>query len=177
LRLLPLLMWYDSTHVARADFYREVVLPRVKRGDFIEESFGCEEVEDVSRNGMDAHRRYGNFMLLDPDRPRGYSVAHLEILRSKGPERHLKKSYGFEEICRLRCVLRDKLKRPCQQDVGHERQLRQRIGLVKRLADIGALSPSLAPNLEEVLSLAAACGLQIPSWRELMVHRLFAFGK
>jgi len=175
LHLLPLVMWYDSTHLASVAHYRQIVMPELKTGDFIEESFGRRQVEDIVKHGLAAHEKYGSFMLMDPAKPRGYSVAHLEILRSKGPQRHRKEEYGSAELCRLRRVLHDKSKRPSRTHAEHDRRLCQRIGLIQRLAEVGALSPSLAPSLREILSLAAACKLRIPGWRDLSIHRLGAF--
>eukprot|EP00928_Gymnodinium_smaydae_P070705 TRINITY_DN54488_c0_g1_i1.p1 TRINITY_DN54488_c0_g1~~TRINITY_DN54488_c0_g1_i1.p1 ORF type:complete len:401 (+),score=55.07 TRINITY_DN54488_c0_g1_i1:3-1205(+) len=170
--LLPLLMWYDTTHLASVKHYKEFVLPRVQRGDFIEEGFGIQEVNDIVSNGMAAHQKYGNYLVVDSRTSRRYCVAHLEILRSKGPERHKKEDYGLSELCRVRRCLREKLKGKSNNE-RYEKQLLQRIGLLKRLMAIGALSAELKPQLDEVLSLASACKMKVPTWKELVVHKFF----
>merc|ERR1712151_1303244 len=117
-------MWYDSTPIAIVKHYKEYVLPTLKPGEFIEERFGYRQVADIVENGMDAHEKYGSFLLVDPNRPRGYSVAHLEILRSKRSDRHNKEDYGSAELSRIRRHLRQRLK---GQTIHAERdkQLRQ----------------------------------------------------
>lgn len=167
LQLLPLLLWYDSTHVASADHYRYWVLPQVCQGEFFEEQFGQEEVRVVIAKGMDSHRQYGNFLLMDPVCPHGYSVLHLEALRD-----HRQGNYGTDNLQNLRRMLCDRLagrhvQSPNEYRVRH--RLQQRLGIVRRLAEIGALPASLKSVVHETLVLAAACGFQIPSWMELHV--------
>jgi hypothetical protein len=229
LDVLPLLLWYDSTHVARVDHYREFVLPRVQRGDFIESRFGLEEVAAITGGsgksggggggggggGMAAHAAYGNFMLLDRENPRGYAVAHLEVLRGKDADR--KGEYGSMELGRLRRLVlaigekgetkegggggaasrvtggivrgrkgggkggntsKEGVAAAGAEAVGKVKgakgpfyQLQQRIGLVKRFDEVGALMPSLKPRLEALVALAEERGVEVPGWRELEVTK------
>ena len=68
-RLLPLLQWYDSTHVASAEYYRHFVfsrrVKRVARGGFIEDKLGQEQLRVILERGVGAHVPYGTFMLDD----------------------------------------------------------------------------------------------------------------
>jgi hypothetical protein len=96
LPLLPLLFWYDKTHIACVEHYRRFVFrdagsPEARTaaaaaaqaageraafrpGDFIEDTLGQRQLEDVKRNGMSAHAKYGTFLLDDGG---GAVLAHL----------------------------------------------------------------------------------------------------
>jgi len=76
--LEPLLFWYDSTHVASADFYRDVVFGwvsvpdtpfakpfRLRTGDFVEDKFGQAMLRDIKAHGPVAHAKYGAFMFSE----------------------------------------------------------------------------------------------------------------
>ena len=72
--LLPLLFFFDSTHVARTSWYREFVFGdhvtsrgafRLRRGEFIEDKLGQAELNDIKQHGMAAHAKYGTFLLDD----------------------------------------------------------------------------------------------------------------
>eukprot|EP00750_Incisomonas_marina_P014592 INCI17691.5.p1 GENE.INCI17691.5~~INCI17691.5.p1 ORF type:complete len:589 (-),score=79.91 INCI17691.5:69-1835(-) len=77
-KVVPMLFWFDKTHIARADHYREFVLSfaarqaagwgketHVRRGNFIEDTFGQAELADIKSNGIAAHAKYGNFLLVE----------------------------------------------------------------------------------------------------------------
>lgn len=55
-RLVPLLQWLDSTHVAETRWYRDFVfdpsLKLVKKGGFIEDKFGQEQVKQIREKGF-----------------------------------------------------------------------------------------------------------------------------
>lgn len=65
--LLPLVQWYDSTHVASTRYYRDFVFnaraKRVKRGGFIEDKLGQEQLRLFLQGGMEAHKPYGTYLL------------------------------------------------------------------------------------------------------------------
>ena len=68
LRLLPLLQWIDSTHIASADYYRRFVFstsPRRTKGNFIEADLGQQQAQDIREGGLAAHAPYGTWLLDD----------------------------------------------------------------------------------------------------------------
>jgi len=68
LRAMPLLQFYDSTHIARTKWYRSVVFGRglVARGGFIEDKFGQAQLADILRRGVvAAHPDYGTWICDD----------------------------------------------------------------------------------------------------------------
>ena len=76
--LVPLLQWYDSTHVCSTRHYRDFVYrgDLVKRGGFVEDKLGQYQLADIRANGMDAHAKYAQFVLDDGvDAP---MVSHLD---------------------------------------------------------------------------------------------------
>merc|ERR1712012_719820 len=135
---------------------------------------------DIVRNGITVHQKYGSFLLLDPEHPQGYSVAHLEFLQSNRFGRWEKKQdFGSTELLRIRSILQSKAKTKksnrqydeCVKLWDHKkkRKLEQRIGLLKQLAVIGALSPCLKPTLQDIITLSSACGMSIPTGCDLVV--------
>lgn len=77
LRLLPLIYWYDSTHIATTDHYKEFVFGprRLTKGNFIEADLGQAQLKDITTRGMSAHPEYGTFLLDTDDRR---IVAHMD---------------------------------------------------------------------------------------------------
>lgn len=74
-QLVPLIFWYGRTHVAYTEYYAEEVLARpLKSGDHLEELLGVKQLEDILSHGMDAHAKYGNFVL---DQGVGETIYHL----------------------------------------------------------------------------------------------------
>ncbi|CAE7897513.1 unnamed protein product [Symbiodinium sp. KB8] len=71
--LTPLIFFYDKPHVCSTTHYRATIFgpgSPVRKGDFIEETLGVAEREDILQNGMDArphkreaHAKYGTFQL------------------------------------------------------------------------------------------------------------------
>jgi len=83
LPLVPLLYWYDKTHICRSDHYREFVFERHQRrrwglrnGDFIEDTLGQEQLKDIKINGIGAHGKYGTFLYYNDD-GRHRCIRHL----------------------------------------------------------------------------------------------------
>lgn len=61
--LFPLMMWYDKTHVACAQFYRTILKEHVKRGEFIEDTYGHKQLADMKLHGVSAHTKYCDYVL------------------------------------------------------------------------------------------------------------------
>jgi len=81
LKMLPLIQWYDSTHICQVAHYRSFVFgPRrlVSRGGFIEDKLGQAQLADIRAKGVEAgHPEYGTFLAAGD----GFSepcVAHLD---------------------------------------------------------------------------------------------------
>lgn len=94
LQVLPLVQWYDSMHLAQADYYRNFVFgPRklVVRGGFIEDKFGQAQLADIRARGVDvAHAEWGTYLLYGD----GFAepcVGHLDG-RDEMNTRHFKHS-------------------------------------------------------------------------------------
>lgn len=67
---LPLIFFYDKPHVCSLRHYRDTVLgpdSPVRRGDFIEETLGRAQREDILRHGLSVHGRYGTYQLDERD--------------------------------------------------------------------------------------------------------------
>lgn len=92
LRLLPMLVWLDSTHVARTRWYKEFVFDPANRlvakGGFIEDKFGQVQVERLKEDGLRSHAQFGTYILPELDR--------VEALGSHGFAKRL-----IEEGCVL----------------------------------------------------------------------------
>lgn len=78
--LVPLIFWYDSTHIASTEHYKKFVFghhlienvscfqgrpQKLFTGDFIEDKLGQVEREDIKANGMGVHSKYGTYLLTD----------------------------------------------------------------------------------------------------------------
>jgi hypothetical protein len=68
-KLVPLVQWYDSTHVCRLQYYRDFVFSRkklrVKKGGFIEDKLGQQQLKEIKEGGMGAFAEYGTYVLDD----------------------------------------------------------------------------------------------------------------
>lgn len=66
-KLVPLFVWYDRNHVASVEFYRENVISSglVKRGTFIEDCYGQEQLKRIKAGGLDAWKKYGTWFFDD----------------------------------------------------------------------------------------------------------------
>jgi len=66
LLMMPLIQWYDSTHICEVEYYRKFVFgPRklVARGGFIEDKFGQAQLADIRARGVEvSHRDWGTFI-------------------------------------------------------------------------------------------------------------------
>lgn len=73
--LLPLNFWYDKPHIARVDFYKSFVYGQrhidplngksISVKNFIEDTLGQVERNDLAMHGMTAHAKYGTYLLYD----------------------------------------------------------------------------------------------------------------
>ncbi|CAE7590368.1 unnamed protein product [Symbiodinium pilosum] len=64
--LMPLIFFYDKPHICSTTHYRNTIFgpgSSVRKGEFIEETLGVAQREDILQNGMDAHAKYGTFQL------------------------------------------------------------------------------------------------------------------
>ena len=73
-----LFYWYDKPHIARTSHYRDFVFCNgfFRRGDFIEDTLGHVQLDDVKKNGLQAHARYGTFLYY-PDEGKKAALVHL----------------------------------------------------------------------------------------------------
>lgn len=96
--LLPLIFFYDKPHICRADYYREILGAGslVRKGDFIEETLGIAQRDDILKNGMEAHEKYGTFQLDDRDEQgRQYAVVrHVNGRAFLSPQQRLLGGWG-----------------------------------------------------------------------------------
>jgi hypothetical protein len=84
--LIPLDFWYDKPHICSVEFYKEFVFGKqhydykqqkyFKVKNFIEDTLGQVEKNDIKLNGLSAHAKYGTYLLYDFD--------HLAILHING---------------------------------------------------------------------------------------------
>lgn len=76
--IVPLIQWYDSTHICSTKHYRDFVYrgDLVKKGGFIEDKLGQKQLADIRANGLQAHKEYSTYVLDDGvDEP---IVQHLD---------------------------------------------------------------------------------------------------
>lgn len=74
---LPLCQFYDSTHIAHMDFYKDFIIGQkmIPKNGFIEDRLGQLQVKDIRENGMDVHGKYGTYLYGDGFE---YLVQHLD---------------------------------------------------------------------------------------------------
>lgn len=75
-KVLPMLYWYDSTHICTTEHYLNFVFGprRLTRGNFIEADLGQAQLKDISTRGMEGHAEYATFLLDNGDQK---VVAHM----------------------------------------------------------------------------------------------------
>jgi hypothetical protein len=75
--LVPLYCWYDRNHIASVSHYQSVVFASglVKKGTFIEDSYGQAQLKKIKAEGLSAHRPYGTYLLDDG---RGAAISHID---------------------------------------------------------------------------------------------------
>ena len=76
--LIPLLQWYDSTHICSMKHYRDFVYRGglVARGGFVEDKLGQYQLKRIKERGLSAHAEFAQFVLDDGvEKP---MVSHLD---------------------------------------------------------------------------------------------------
>lgn len=65
--LIPLVFWYGRTHLSTTQYFRNVIFqdkcPRLTSKDHLEELLGEAQLADIREQGMDAHAKYGTYVL------------------------------------------------------------------------------------------------------------------
>jgi len=80
--LVPLIMWYDSMHICRANQYADLIEKEVRPGEFIESSYGIRVLEDIKSKRDEWNYEYhmdnfGFFLYRDPKIGLGAMVRHI----------------------------------------------------------------------------------------------------
>ncbi|CAJ1352815.1 unnamed protein product [Effrenium voratum] len=95
--LMPLIFFYDKPHICRTAHYRDLLGPGslVRKGEFIEETLGVAQREDIIKHGMDAHAKYGTFQLDFRDEYGGQFavVRHLNGRAFLSPEQRVARGW------------------------------------------------------------------------------------
>ena len=83
-RLLPLLSWYDRTHVVLTEHYRSVLSAGgARKGSFMEDSVGQRQLAQLKRDGMASHAAFGTWLWDDSD---DASIYHINGQNFLTPE-------------------------------------------------------------------------------------------
>eukprot|EP00301_Raphidiophrys_heterophryoidea_P013894 c2145_g1_i1.p1 GENE.c2145_g1_i1~~c2145_g1_i1.p1 ORF type:complete len:361 (-),score=80.21 c2145_g1_i1:246-1286(-) len=82
-RMVPLIQWFDSTHICQTDHYQNFVMNRknrfVAKGGFIEDRMGPIQLADIRQNGMEAHAKYGTWIVeISNSKFECWLVEHLD---------------------------------------------------------------------------------------------------
>ncbi|CAJ1337477.1 unnamed protein product, partial [Effrenium voratum] len=94
LSLMPIIFWYDSTHITSVRHYESLVFgpdESYAPGNFVEETFGVRQRNDIMANGMSAHPKYGTYHYISHsvDGSRRPLIMHLNGVRFLTPEQRL----------------------------------------------------------------------------------------
>ena len=72
LMVLPMLVWLDSTHIARTAWYKGFVFDPdnqlVAKGGFIEDKFGQVQLSRFRERGLASHADFGTYILPEADK-------------------------------------------------------------------------------------------------------------
>lgn len=98
LRLVPIIFWYDSTHLASVDHYRSLVFgpeEAYRAGAFVEETFGVRQRAAIMAGGMAVHPRFGTYHCLShaPGGSRRAAICHLNGVRFLTPTQRLERGF------------------------------------------------------------------------------------
>eukprot|EP00912_Choanoflagellata_sp_UC4_P001144 UC4_evm1s712 len=80
-KFLPMIYWFDSTHLARTMWYKDFVFGRDENGKrrtggkFIESDLGQAQLKEFVKGGLKAHASYGTYLL--DDEPQHRAVGHI----------------------------------------------------------------------------------------------------
>lgn len=102
LDLVPIVFWYDSTHITSVKHYKELVFGPgevYQAGNFVEETFGVRQRNDIMASGMAAaHPRYGTYHCLSHSRDgnRRPLILHLNGVRFLTPLQRAERGFPAE---------------------------------------------------------------------------------
>eukprot|EP00434_Breviolum_minutum_P043637 symbB.v1.2.038909.t1/scaffold6236.1/size19760/2 len=98
--LMPIIFWYDSTHIAVVEHYKSLVFgpnEAYTAGNFVEETFGVRQRNDIMANGMGngVHAKYGTYhcISLSSDGSRRPLICHLNGVRFLTPQQREELGY------------------------------------------------------------------------------------
>ena len=79
--LCPLFFWFDKNHLASTRYYRTVVFQQrtwwgVKRGRFIEDTFGQKMSQRIKNRGLQAWKEFGSFLYCPNGQDRQITLRH-----------------------------------------------------------------------------------------------------
>ncbi|KAG7366947.1 hypothetical protein IV203_029617 [Nitzschia inconspicua] len=62
--LVPLVFWYGRSHLTYSDYVRSYALNRpLEQGSHLEELLGEKQLHDILKRGVEAHKKYGTYVL------------------------------------------------------------------------------------------------------------------
>merc|ERR1719410_2990660 len=98
LQLVPVIFWYDSTHITSVAHYHDLIFAEsevFKPGDFVEETFGVRQRLNIMANGLAAHPKYGTYHCLSfgADGSRRPLICHLNGVRFLTPEQRAERGF------------------------------------------------------------------------------------
>jgi hypothetical protein len=98
IHLVPIVFWYDSTHITSVEHYRSLVFGADEAyapGSFVEETFGVRQRQDIMSNGMAAHYKYGTYHCLSHDSTgdRRPLICHLNGVRFLTPQQRAERGF------------------------------------------------------------------------------------
>mmetsp|Transcript_126282 Transcript_126282/g.252294 ORF Transcript_126282/g.252294 Transcript_126282/m.252294 type:complete len:446 (-) Transcript_126282:39-1376(-) len=98
LQLVPVIFWYDSTHITSVAHYHNLIFTEsevFKPGDFVEETFGVRQRLDIMAKGLAAHPKYGTYHCLSfgADGSRRPLICHLNGVRFLTPEQRAERGF------------------------------------------------------------------------------------
>lgn len=98
INLVPIIFWYDSTHITSVQHYNSLVFGPAERyaaGDFVEETFGVRQRNDIIAKGTEVHSKYGTYHCLSHaiDGSRRPLICHLNGVRFLTPEQRAERGF------------------------------------------------------------------------------------
>lgn len=131
--MVPIVFWYDSTHIASTQHYRDLVFgpsQTYELGNFVEETFGVRQRSHIMEAGLEVHSMYGTYHLISEasDGTRRPLICHLNGVRFLTPEQRAERGYPADppvEFFPSRVMLNKR-----------QRKVRSILDTVERLAGI-----------------------------------------
>jgi len=108
LQLVPVVFWYDSTHITSVGHYNSLVFGPGQvytPGNFVEETFGVRQRNDIMATGLAAHARYGTYHCVSHPIPpeRRPLICHLNGVRFLTPEQRAARGYPADPPVEFFC--------------------------------------------------------------------------